>query len=73
MPRVGFEPTITAFERVETVHVLDREAGHCDRLCHSLLSSQIQILSWTFVLKYRVSQISVNIKNISRINGNIQI
>jgi hypothetical protein len=26
MPRVGFEPTITAFERAKTVHVLDRAA-----------------------------------------------
>jgi hypothetical protein len=25
MPRVGFEPTIPAFERAETVHALDRE------------------------------------------------
>jgi hypothetical protein len=24
MPRVGFEPTIPAFERAKTVHVLDR-------------------------------------------------
>jgi hypothetical protein len=24
MPRVGFEPTIPAFERVKTVHALDR-------------------------------------------------
>jgi FAD synthase len=26
MPRVGFKPTIPAFERVKTVHVLDRAA-----------------------------------------------
>jgi hypothetical protein len=26
MPEVGFEPTIPAFERVKTVHALDREA-----------------------------------------------
>jgi hypothetical protein len=26
MPRVGFEPTIPAFERAKTVHVLDRAA-----------------------------------------------
>jgi hypothetical protein len=26
MPRVGFEPTISAFERVKTVHNLDRAA-----------------------------------------------
>jgi hypothetical protein len=26
MPRVGLEPTIPAFERVKTVHVLDRAA-----------------------------------------------
>jgi hypothetical protein len=31
MPRVGFEPTISVFERVKMVHVLDRSAGHCDR------------------------------------------
>jgi hypothetical protein len=27
MPRVGFEPTIPAFERARTVHVLDRAAS----------------------------------------------
>jgi hypothetical protein len=26
MPRVGFEPTILAFERAKTVHTLDRAA-----------------------------------------------
>jgi hypothetical protein len=26
MPRVGFEPTIPVFERVKTVHSLDRAA-----------------------------------------------
>jgi hypothetical protein len=26
MPRVGFEPTIPVFERMKTVHVLDRAA-----------------------------------------------
>jgi hypothetical protein len=26
MPQVGFEPTIPAFERVNTVHALDRAA-----------------------------------------------
>jgi hypothetical protein len=26
MPEVGFEPTIPAFERTKTVHVLDRTA-----------------------------------------------
>jgi hypothetical protein len=26
MPRVGFEPTISVFERAKTVHVLDRAA-----------------------------------------------
>jgi hypothetical protein len=26
MPRVGFEPMTPVFERVETVHALDREA-----------------------------------------------
>jgi hypothetical protein len=26
MPRVGFEPTIPAFERAKTIHVLDRAA-----------------------------------------------
>jgi hypothetical protein len=26
MPRVGFEPTIPAFERTKTVHTLDRVA-----------------------------------------------
>jgi hypothetical protein len=26
MPRVGFEPTIPAFERAKTVHALDRAA-----------------------------------------------
>jgi hypothetical protein len=30
MPGVGFGPTIPVFERAETVHALDREAGHCD-------------------------------------------
>jgi hypothetical protein len=33
MPLVGFEPTIPAFERAKTVHVLDRAATligiHC--------------------------------------------
>jgi hypothetical protein len=32
MPRVGFEPTIPAFERAKTFHVLGRAAGDCDRL-----------------------------------------
>jgi hypothetical protein len=27
MPRVGFEPTITASERAKTVHALDRSAA----------------------------------------------
>jgi hypothetical protein len=27
MPRVGFEPTIPAFERAKTVHALDRAAA----------------------------------------------
>jgi hypothetical protein len=26
MPQVGFEPTISVFERVKTVHALDRAA-----------------------------------------------
>jgi hypothetical protein len=26
MPRMGYEPTIQAFERVKTVHALDRAA-----------------------------------------------
>jgi hypothetical protein len=26
MPRVGFEPTVTVFERAKTFHVLDRVA-----------------------------------------------
>jgi hypothetical protein len=26
MPRVGFEPTIPAFERAKTIHALDRAA-----------------------------------------------
>jgi hypothetical protein len=30
MPRVGFEPTISAFERVKTGSFL-RQRGHCDR------------------------------------------
>jgi hypothetical protein len=29
MPRVGFEPTVAAFECAETFHVL--ECGQCDR------------------------------------------
>jgi hypothetical protein len=32
MPLVGFEPTISAFERAKTVHALGRAARHCDRL-----------------------------------------
>jgi hypothetical protein len=31
MPQVGFEPTISVFERTKTIHVLDRTAGHADR------------------------------------------
>jgi hypothetical protein len=27
MPRVGFEPTIPVFQRLETVHALDRETA----------------------------------------------
>jgi hypothetical protein len=27
MPRVGFDPTIAAFERAKTVHALDRAAA----------------------------------------------
>jgi hypothetical protein len=27
MPRVGFEPTIPVFERVKTIHALDRAAS----------------------------------------------
>jgi hypothetical protein len=30
MPRVGFEPTIPAFERANTVHALDRAANVID-------------------------------------------
>jgi hypothetical protein len=33
MPRVGFEPTIPAFEQAKTVHALDRAAnvtGFCE-------------------------------------------
>jgi hypothetical protein len=33
MPLVEFEPTIPVFERVKTVHALDR--GHCDQRRHS--------------------------------------
>jgi hypothetical protein len=32
MPRVGFEPTIPAFERAKTVHALDRAATVLDLL-----------------------------------------
>jgi hypothetical protein len=32
MPRLGFEPTTTVFERVKTVHALDRAATVIDRL-----------------------------------------
>jgi hypothetical protein len=32
MPRVGFEPTISVFERAKTVHVLDRVATVIDLL-----------------------------------------
>jgi hypothetical protein len=38
MPRVRFEPTITAFERAKTVHASDREAaviGHDKRDTHT--------------------------------------
>jgi hypothetical protein len=31
MPRVGFEPTISAFERAKTVHALDRAAATIGR------------------------------------------
>jgi hypothetical protein len=37
MPRVGFEPTITASERAKTVHALDRSASVTGAvLCYSL-------------------------------------
>jgi hypothetical protein len=32
MLRLGFEPTIPAFERAKAVLALDRAAGHCDRI-----------------------------------------
>jgi hypothetical protein len=32
MPRVAFEPTISEFERLKTVHVLDRAATVIDIL-----------------------------------------
>jgi hypothetical protein len=31
MPEVGFEPTISVFERAKTVHALDCAATVCDR------------------------------------------
>jgi hypothetical protein len=34
MPYVGFEPTIPASERAETVHALDRAATVTDYACH---------------------------------------
>jgi hypothetical protein len=32
MPQVGFEPTIPAFKRAKTVHVLDRVVTVIDQL-----------------------------------------
>jgi hypothetical protein len=37
MPWLGLEPTIPVFERVKAVYVLDRAAGHCDRLLITIL------------------------------------
>jgi hypothetical protein len=34
MPRVGFEPTITVFERAKTVHALDRAVTVIGTLMH---------------------------------------
>jgi hypothetical protein len=39
MPRLGFEPTISAFERAKTVHTLDRVAtviGQQDATTHAV-------------------------------------
>jgi hypothetical protein len=44
-PWVGFEPTITAFERTKTVHALDHAAAEIDKI----------ILSTCFNLKARLS------------------
>jgi hypothetical protein len=51
MPRVGFEPTITAFERAKTVHALDRTASVIGSLRNYTLfilsiTLEINSLSW---------------------------
>jgi hypothetical protein len=62
MPRVGFEPTIPAFERAKTVHALDREdtvIGWCNlwkdlfresRWMHLILTN---LIKWEFKINYK--------------------
>jgi hypothetical protein len=38
MPQVGFEPTITVFERVKAVSPCLRPRSHCNRQFHPLLT-----------------------------------
>jgi hypothetical protein len=52
MPQVGFEPTIPMFERVKTIHVLDRAAtviDSCHHRPHIYLSSNVTV-EWMIVL-----------------------
>jgi hypothetical protein len=58
MSRVGFEPTIPAFDRAKTGHVLDRAANVMGSLSYSaLLNKQIKLDKK--VLNLRLHKVSV--------------
>jgi hypothetical protein len=58
MPRVGFEPTIVAFERVKTVHALDpattvtSDATYADRILmdfsQTLINARVRVSNYIF-------------------------
>jgi hypothetical protein len=59
MPRVGFEPTIPAFEREKTIHVLDRAATVIDTT----------ILAWKLITISNKSENYNQIRNLFHRRG----
>jgi hypothetical protein len=55
MPRVGFEATITVFERAKTVHALDRAA--------TVISQKVKVLSRVYL---HVATINVDSPDLTR-------
>jgi hypothetical protein len=51
VPWVGFEPTIPMFERVKTVHALDRSANVTGNTSPSLLYLISQVFDWRAVVR----------------------